>query len=146
MLISDSMPLLWLIYVLLSLVVLGTGYMAIRFLPLLPRLVITGVVAGGLWMPARFSLPLLEEGEFHTGLAPAVVVAGIAFLQRNGSAFGSSMMLLAVAMVIGAATGATLWWLWRRRGKDDSATNKEKRTPARPGEPGSERRREPVIG
>src|SRR5690554_1773680 len=94
MLISDSMPLLWLVYIVLSLVVLATGYMAIRFLPRLPRLVITGAVAGALWMPARFRLPLFEEGEFYTGFAPAVVVSGIAFLQRDGGTMSSALILL----------------------------------------------------
>ncbi|EPC03259.1 hypothetical protein L861_04835 [Litchfieldella anticariensis FP35 = DSM 16096] len=146
MLISDSMPLLWLVYVLLSLVVLATGYMSIRFLPLLPRLMVTGVVAGALWMPARFSLPLLEEGEFYTGLAPAVVVAGVAFLQRDGGAFGTALTLLVIAMVIGAMTGAALWWLWRRRGEPDES-KKEERAPRRSNQPASgNKRREPVIG
>ncbi len=41
MLISDSIPLLWLSYAALSLVVLVTGYLGLAFLPRLPRLVIT---------------------------------------------------------------------------------------------------------
>ncbi|GGX82785.1 hypothetical protein GCM10007160_07810 [Litchfieldella qijiaojingensis] len=145
MLISDSIPLLWLIYVLLSLVVLATGYLGIRFLPLLPRLMVTGVVAGSLWMPAHFSLPLLEEGEFYTGLAPAVVVAGVAFLQHDGGAFAMAMTLLAIAMVIGAAAGGALWWLWRHRGESDESN--EERAPRRSDKPATNgKRREPVIG
>ena len=48
MLFSDSLPQLWLSYGVLSLVVLITGYLGLRLLPLLPRLVLVGVVAGGL--------------------------------------------------------------------------------------------------
>ncbi|MFC3283420.1 hypothetical protein [Litchfieldella rifensis] len=146
MLISDSIPLLWLTYVLLSLVVLVTGYLGIRFLPFLPRLVITGMVAGSLWMPARFSLPLLEEGEFYTGLAPAVVVAGVSFLQHEGGAFASAMTFLLVGVAIGAATGVALWVLWRRRGDNDGNGAKKERAPRRADKPATGKRREPVIG
>lgn len=113
MLISDSMPLLWLVYVLLSLVVLVTGYLGIRFLPRLPRLVITAVVAGAIWMPARFTLPLVEE-EVHTGVAPAIMVAAIAFLQGEGAIFRSALLMLAMGVILGVAVGAVLWHLGRR--------------------------------
>lgn len=146
MLISDSMPLLWLTYILLSLVVLATGYLGIRFLPLLLRLVITGVVAGVLWMPARFSLPLLEEGEFYTGLAPAVVVAGVSFLQRDGGAFASAMMFLVAGIIMGAATGIALWALLRRYSDNNDDGVKKERTSKRSDKPAGSKRREPVIG
>lgn len=141
MLISDSMPLLWLIYALLSLVVLGTGYMAIRFLPRLPRLLVTGVVAGALWMPTRFRLPLLEEGEYYTGFAPAVVVSGIAFLQRDASAFSTALILLLLGVGLGAVIGVALWLVWRRPVERD-----QPRSPSRPDKPANSERREPVIG
>lgn len=138
MLISDSMPLLWLVYVLLSLVVLVTGYLGIRFLPRLPRLVITAVVAGVIWMPARFSLPLLEE-ELHTGVAPAIMVAAIAFLQGEGGAFRSALLMLAMGVILGIAVGAVLWHLGRREAIADEA-------PEQPTESAAPRRQEPKIG
>lgn len=145
MLISDSMPLLWLIYGLLSLIVLVTGYFGIRFLPLLPRLVITGVVAGAIWMPSRFTISLIEEGETYSGLAPAVVVAGIAFLQKDGGTFAAAFTLVALAMAVGAATGVALWWLWRRRNDEDTRNRDDRGTPKR-SETSEQRRREPVMG
>ncbi|SDL44245.1 hypothetical protein SAMN05192555_104229 [Franzmannia pantelleriensis] len=142
MLISDSMPLLWLIYAVLSLVVLATGYMAIRFLPRLPRLVIVGAVAGALWMPTRFRLPLIEEGEFYTGFAPAVVVAGITFLQRDGGTMTTALILLVLGVGLGAVAGVALWLLGRQRDEDGS-----QQAPAERAErPPSSERREPVIG
>jgi hypothetical protein len=83
MLISDSMSLLWLSYAVLSLLVLIAGYLALGFLPRLPRLVISWAVAGLMWVPARYSLPLLEQGESYHGMAPAVVVAGLSFLEGD---------------------------------------------------------------
>ena len=142
MLISDSMPLLWLIYALLSLVVLATGYMAIRFLPRLPRLAIVGAVAGALWMPTRFRLPLLEEGEFYTGFAPSVVIAGITFLQRDVSTMTTALILLILGIALGTLAGVTLWWL----GRDGAPAEASESPPKRPERPPSTQRREPVIG
>ncbi|PAU77961.1 hypothetical protein [Halomonas salipaludis] len=139
MLISDSIPLLWLIYALMSLVVLGTGYMAVRFLPRLPRLVLVGVVAGALWMPTRFRLPLLEEGEFYSGFAPAVVVAGITFLQRDGGSMATAMILLVLGVGLGALAGVALWLLGRGGVKPEAQDAPAER-------PSSSERREPVIG
>ncbi|WP_136065621.1 hypothetical protein [Modicisalibacter radicis] len=143
MLISDSMPLLWLSYVALSLVVLGTGYLAIRWLPRLPRFVVTGVVAGLIWMPCSFSLPLLDADATYHGMAPAVVVAGIAFLQHDGAALATAVPLLLLGMALGAALGVLGWWgLGRRRvsrqADDDGASEGKDPAPAS--------RREPVIG
>ncbi|WP_431023753.1 hypothetical protein [Halomonas sp. H5] len=138
MLISDSMPLLWLVYVLLSLVVLVTGYLGIRFLPRLPRLVITAVVAGIIWMPARFSLPLLEE-ELHTGVAPAIMVAAVAFLQGEGGTLVGALMMLSVGVALGAVVGVLLWRLGRR---DAMVETPGEEVP----EPAAPRRQEPKIG
>ncbi|MEA3250297.1 MAG: hypothetical protein U9Q35_01765 [Pseudomonadota bacterium] len=143
MLISDSMPLLWFSYVALSLVVLITGYLAIRWLPRLPRFVVTGVVAGLIWIPSSFTLPLLDADATYHGMAPAVVVAGIAFLQGNMAALGSAGALLLLGTVLGAALGVLAWWGLRRRaspdaGNDDSAGDDH--------DPTSTPRREPVIG
>ncbi|MGO2133580.1 MAG: hypothetical protein ACTH3D_11920 [Halomonas sp.] len=115
MLISDSMGLLWLGYAVLSVLVLITGYLALGFLPRLPRLVISWAVAGLMWMPASYSLPLLEQGESYHGMAPAAVVAALAFLEGDRSLFTSTLFLLVVAAAAGGACGLLLWWLGRGR-------------------------------
>lgn len=115
MLNTDSMGLLWMGYGVLSVLVLISGYLALGFLPRLPRLVISWAVAGMMWMPANYSLALLEQGESYHGMAPAVVVAGLAFLEGDQSMFTATLFLIAVATAAGAACGVLLWRLGRGR-------------------------------
>lgn len=140
MLISDSMPLLWLSYFALSLVVLVAGYLAIRWLPRLPRFAITGLVAGLIWMPASFTLPRVEGQAAHEGMAPAVVISGITFLKHDSEAFGSVLLLLGAGL--GIALGALLWgWLRQRRSgveKESAGQDHPQATPAP--------RRDPMVG
>jgi len=143
MLISDSMPLLWLSYVALSLVVLGAGYLSIRWLPRLPRFAITGLVAGLIWMPSSFTLPLLDKASNYHGMAPSVVVAGIAFLQKDQAALGQALPLVLLGCALGAAAGAVLaiWFRRRQRRPEDDGN--------RPGGGSSDvpqARQEPVVG
>ena len=145
MLISDSMPLLWLSYLALSLVVLATGYLAIRWLPRLPRFAITGLVAGVLWMPKGFTLAGLEGEAAYEGLAPAVVVSGIAFLQNDGEAFGSALTLLVLGAGLGVAAGVLLWSGLRRR-DDRSQEDKGARHDHGRSTESVRRRQEPMIG
>ncbi|MBB3229434.1 hypothetical protein [Halomonas stenophila] len=149
MLISDSMSLLWLSYALLSLVVLGTGYLGLAFLPRLPRLMITWAVAGVMWVPASFRLPLMEEGEFYTGLAPAVVVAGLAFLEGDVGAMAPALLLVAVAAGLGTLVGLLLWRRGRHTvrpaGRDARRDDADASAP-RGRQGGGDERREPVIG
>ncbi|SDG11167.1 hypothetical protein SAMN05216571_104315 [Onishia taeanensis] len=137
MLLSNSLPQLWLIYGLLSLVVLVTGHLGIRFLPRLPRWVITGVVAGIIWMPASYSLTTLDQAEAHTGLAPAVVVTAVAVLQGKGVSFAA--LLLVVGAALGALLGFGVWRLLRR-------PLAPKASAAERPEASSHERQEPVIG
>ncbi|MEQ6887991.1 hypothetical protein ABE957_04790 [Halomonas sp. CS7] len=148
MLMSDSMPLLWLVYVVLSLVVLLTGYLGLGFLPRLPRLVITWAVAGVMWTPSHFRLPLLEEGEFYSGFAPAVMVAAVAFLEQNRETFLPVALLVIVGAGVGALLGLLLWWRGRhRRTHDrDDVVDMDDEAPAASGRRGSGERQEPVIG
>lgn len=115
MLISDSMPLLWLSYIGLSLIVLVSGYLGLAFLPRWLRLPITLLVAGMLWMPMRFHLPLIEEGEFYTGLAPAVVVTTVALLDKNGAVFLSAGLLVIAGALLGLALGILGAWRGQKR-------------------------------
>ncbi|MDY7115381.1 hypothetical protein RAN53_03365 [Halomonas sp. SSL-5] len=140
--ITESMSLLWLSYGVLSLVVLLTGYLGLAFLPRLLRLPITWLVAGVMWMPARFRLPLLEEGDVYTGLAPAVVVATVAFLERNAGALMPALTLTLLGAGLGAAFGLLLWWRGRRRGV--ASVREEQEDDA--GDRRGAERREPVIG
>ncbi len=139
MLLSNSLPQLWLIYGLLSLVVLVTGHLGIRFLPRLPRWVVTGVVAGIIWMPASYALPTLDQAEPHSGIAPAIVVAAVAMLQGKGGAMAGASLLLIVGAALGAALGLAMWRLWRRPSTPASRD-------AEPSQVSSHERREPVIG
>ncbi|WP_108444669.1 hypothetical protein [Halomonas denitrificans] len=144
MLMSDSMPLLWLVYVVLSLVVLLTGYLGLGFLPRLPRLVITWAVAGVMWTPSHFRLPLLDEGEFYSGFAPAVMVAAVAFLENNRETFLPVALLVAVGAGVGGLLGLLMWWRGRARGNDD-AVDRNDDAPAADGR-GNGERQEPVLG
>ena len=146
MLTSDSMSLLWLTYLGLSLIVLLTGYLGLAFLPRLLRLPITWAVAGMLWVPTRFRLPLVEEGEFYTGMAPALVVASVAFLERNGAVLTTSGLLVVAGASLGVALGLAQWWAFRPgdtyRDMDDAGRDgRDGRQSREPRE-----RREPVIG
>lgn len=140
--ITDSMTLLWLSYGFLSLVVLVTGYLGLAFLPRLPRLVITWAVAGVMWMPAHFQLPLLEEGEFYRGFAPAVIVAAVGFLEDNSQAIMPALLLTMVGAGMGVVIGLLMWW--RGRHASDHVDLEEDEEPPEPAV--RRQRREPKIG
>lgn len=140
--ITESMTLLWLVYGFLSLVVLLTGYLGLAFLPRLLRLTLTWLVAGVMWTPTRFQMPLLEEWEFYTGLAPAVVVALVGFLERSSEVMMPALLLTLAGAVAGVAFGLLLWW--RGRHDDDYVDMDDPEDDVAPRR-GAERR-EPVIG
>lgn len=139
--ITESMSLLWLVYGFLSLVVLLTGYLGLAFLPRLLRLTVTWLVAGVMWTPTRFQMPLLEEGEFYTGLAPAVVVALVGFLERSSEVMMPALMLTLVGATAGVAFGLLLWW----RGRPDDDVDMDDADDDVALQRGAQRR-EPVIG
>ncbi|NWO54772.1 hypothetical protein [Chromohalobacter israelensis] len=145
MLISDSLPQLWLSYLVLSLLVLVTGYLGVGFLPRLPRWVVTGVVAGMLWAVAPFTSPLLEEGEHYSGLAPAVVVTAVGVLQGGGGQLAVATPLLLIGMALGGVLGALLW-VWRRR-RDNGDSGGTSHGGGREASRGDDapQRREPVL-
>ncbi|MDQ7728317.1 hypothetical protein [Halomonas sp. SpR8] len=141
MLFADSTPLLWLSYYGLSLLVIVAVYFTFTFLPRLPRLVLTWAIAGAIWAPAAFRLPLIEEGEFYTGWAPAAMVAAVGFLENNGAALRGGLIWLVLGMAVGALVGAALWW-WRRPGEYDVVAQQDEHSND---EPQPRRRRDPVI-
>ena len=141
MLFANSTSLLWLSYYGLSLLVIVAVYFAFTFLPRLPRLVMTWAVAGAIWTPASFRLPLIEEGEFYTGWAPSAMVAAVGFLENHGSALRGGLMWLVLGMALGALIGVALWW-WRRSSNAEYVTQEEEPNDDQP----PSRRREPVIG
>lgn len=150
MLFADSMSQLWLAYYGVSILVLGAVYLAFAFLPRLARLVLTWAIVGAIWMPASFSLPLVEEGEFYHGWAPSAMVAAVGFLEGDSAAFAGGLMWLLSGVVLGALVGIALWW-WRRPsvGAEDDRTPPagRKTAPARGTSAETEtRRREPVLG
>lgn len=140
--ITESMSLLWLSYGVLSLVILITGYLGLAFLPRILRLPITWLVAGVMWMPSRFQLPLIEEGDVYTGLAPAVVVATVAFLERNAEGLVPALTLTLLGAGLGTLVGLMLWWFGRRRSEPATREAHEGDADDRRGA----ERREPVIG
>ncbi|WP_434985067.1 hypothetical protein [Vreelandella zhaodongensis] len=140
MLFEDSMSLLWLSYYGLSLLVLVAVYFALAFLPRLARLLLTWSVAGAMWVPAGYRLPLVEEGEFYTGWAPAAMVSAVAFLEHSANALRGGLLWLMLGVALGACVGIALWW-WRRPQfveESDQGRDVEE-------DPQPTRRREPVI-
>jgi hypothetical protein len=140
MLFADSMSLLWFSYYGLSLLVLLAVYFGLAFLPRLPRLIVTWGVAGAMWMPASYRLPLVEEGEFYSGWAPSAMVAAVGFFEHSASALRNGLLWSVLGVALGAGIGIALWW-WRRPAPVEQA-------PARrqvEEEPQPTRRREPVI-
>ncbi|MFI0473026.1 hypothetical protein ACGLWX_09975 [Halomonas sp. HMF6819] len=129
MLFTSSMSLLWLSYYGVSLVVLLAVYFAFSFLPRLPRLVLTWGVAGAMWIPARFSLPLIEENEFYTGWAPAAMVSAVGFLEHSASALWGGLVWLLVGIALGALIGVALWWVRRPAARASTKRGTAKRGP-----------------
>ncbi|RUR33949.1 hypothetical protein ELY33_01560 [Vreelandella andesensis] len=140
MLFEDSMSLLWLSYYALSLFALVAVYFALAFLPRLLRLLISWCVAGAMWMPASYRLPLIEEGEFYTGWAPAAMVSAVALLESNVSALSGGLLWLILGVALGACIGLALWW-WRR--PEPYETVNQHQSEEEDAQPA--RRREPVI-
>ncbi|MCM2131998.1 hypothetical protein [Larsenimonas rhizosphaerae] len=142
MLISDSQPLLWLTYLGLSLVVLVTGYLAIGFMARLPRLVVTGLVAGALLTPCMFSIPGPEEQLGYSGWAPALIVFVVGILQHDGGQVSGAGLV----MVIGMVAGLGLALLLARRVGSSRSNDDDNDTPAKRRATGTaEARREPTV-
>lgn len=125
MLVEESMSLLWASYYGISLLVFVAVYLTLVILPRFFRLLLTWMVAGAMWAPARFSLPLVEEGEFYTGWAPSAMVTAVGFLEGNTSAFKEGLLWLLIGISLGALMGLALWWVRRPSSTVESDTSAE---------------------
>lgn len=151
MLISDSTPLLWLCWFVLSLIVLIAGYFAISFLPRLPRALTTAAIAGALWMPAPFSVPGPEAELGYSGWAPAMVVTAVGVLQGNSAQFAYALALMLLGALVLAVAVFFLLRLRGGGGKDDRQGDHNRRRNDQGGDrrrrsEGQRPRREPSLG
>ncbi|MFO7909929.1 hypothetical protein LL947_04795 [Halomonas sp. BLK-85] len=144
MLVEESMSLLWASYYAISLLVFVAVYLTFIILPRFLRLMLTWVVAGAMWAPARFRLPLVEEGEFYTGWAPAAMVAAVGFLEDNASAFREGLVWLLMGVTLGALIGLAIWWL-RRPSTDTRAAAASKAPTQAEEDTNGAQRHEPVL-
>ena len=144
MLVEESMSLLWASYYGISLLVFVAVYLTLVILPRVFRLLLTWMVAGAMWAPAKFSLPLVEEGEFYTGWAPSAMVTAVGFLEGNSSAFKAGLLWLLIGISLGALIGLALWWVRRPSSTAESDTSAESPRQSRQDPPASPRQ-EPVL-
>ena len=144
MLVEESMPLLWASYYAISLLVFVAVYLTLIIFPRFLRLLLTWMVAGAMWAPARFSLPLVEEGEFYTGWAPSAMVTAVGFLEGNSSAFKEGLLWLFIGITLGGLIGLALWWV--RRPSPTAESNTPAEAPSNPRQEASvSTRQEPVL-
>ena len=115
MMISDSLPQMWLIYFGLAAVVLFTGYMAVRILPRFLRWILVGGIAGMIAMPTSFHVPASVAEDAYTGLAPAIVAFAVSVVQKDGGGMASAFGMLVLGIGAGVVLGLVIWWLGRGR-------------------------------
>ncbi|MGS2744013.1 hypothetical protein ACU6TU_10525 [Halomonas sp. LS-001] len=144
MLVEESMSLLWASYYAISLLVFVAIYLTLVILPRFFRLLLTWMIGGAMWAPARFSLPLVEEGEFYTGWAPSAMVTAVGFLEGNSSAFKEGLLWLLIGITLGALIGLALWWVRRPSSTAESDAPDESPKKSRQEAPASPRQ-EPVL-
>ena len=97
-----------------------------------------------MWAPARFRLPLVEEGEFYTGWAPAAMVAAVGFLEDNASAFREGLVRLLMGATLGDLIGLAVWRL-RRPSTDTRAAAASKAPTQAEEDTKGPQRQEPVL-
>lgn len=102
MLVSDSLPILWMQYFALSFIVLVTGAFGTRWLPKTLQWTLVGLVAGICWMPWSFHETATATQDSFGGMAPAIIIAVIDVLRHR---IGSALLVTLLAGVIGAVLG-----------------------------------------
>ncbi|WP_158772774.1 hypothetical protein [Cobetia sp. L2A1] len=115
MMISDSLPQMWLIYFGLAVVVVFSGYMAVRILPRFMRWLVVGGVTGMIAVPAGFHVTATVPADSYSGMAPAIVAFAVSLIQKDGSGAASSFAMLVLGTGVGVAAGLGIWWLGRGR-------------------------------
>ena len=105
MLVFDSLPILWMQYLAVSLIVLVTGWFGTRWLPKALQGTLVGMVAGLCWMPWGFYETATATDDSFGGVAPAIIIAAVDVLRHR---MGSALLVTVLAAGIGAAVG----WLF----------------------------------
>lgn len=107
----NSLPTLWMLYLILSLIVLVMGWLGTRWLPRTLQWALVGMVAGLCWMPWSFhEAASVSDGSF-SGSAPAVVIALMDVMRHRT---GAALLVVLLAVLIGGAVGV-LFGTWRVR-------------------------------
>ena len=111
----NSLPTLWMFYLVLSLIVLISGWFGTRWLPRTLQWVAVGMVAGVCWMPWSFhETATVTDGSF-SGVAPAIIVTLMDVMRHRT---GAALLVVVLAAVIGGAVGV-LFGAWRARRAQD---------------------------
>lgn len=134
----NSLPTLWMLYLVLSLIVLITGWFSTRWLPNLVQWTLVGMVAGLCWMPWSFHESATVTEGSYSGTAPAIIVAMMDVMRHRA---GSALLAVLLAAVIGGAVGV-LFASWRAR--HVKASHRDD-TPAEKRAHGESERREPTL-
>lgn len=135
----NSLPTLWMLYFVLSIIVLITGWLGTRWLPSIVRWALVGMVAGLCWMPWSFHESATVTEGSYSGTAPAIIVAMMDVMRHRT---GSALLAVLLAAIIGGAVGV-LFASWRARRAD---TSHHDDTPAaEKGAHGKSERREPTL-
>lgn len=133
----NSLPTLWMLYLVLSLIVLVMGWFGTRWLPRTLQWVLIGIVAGVCWMPWGFHETATVTDDSFSGVAPAVIVAMMDVMRHRAS---TALLVVLLAAIIGGAAGVLLG-AWRSRRSHDGDQD-DKGAPAAPTR---RERREPTL-
>ncbi|WP_414500853.1 MULTISPECIES: hypothetical protein [unclassified Zymobacter] len=134
----NSLPTLWMLYLVLSLIVLIMGWLGTRWLPRTLQWVLVGIVAGVCWMPWSFHETATVTDDSFSGVAPAIIVAMMDVMRHRAS---TALLVVLLAAIIGGAVGV-LFGAWRARrasGDDQSSGGSTQAEPQR------RERREPTL-
>ncbi|BBG29428.1 hypothetical protein [Zymobacter palmae] len=134
----NSLPTLWMLYLVLSLIVLIMGWLGTRWLPRTLQWVLVGIVAGVCWMPWSFHETATVTDDSFSGVAPAVIVAMMDVMRHRAS---TALLVVLLAAIIGGAVGV-LFGAWRARhasGDDQDSSGSAHAEPQR------RERREPTL-
>lgn len=107
----NSYPTLWMLYLVLSFIVLISGWFGTRWLPRTFQWVLVGMVAGLCWMPWSFHETATVTDDSFSGVAPAIIVALIDVMRHRT---GTALLVVVLAAIIGGAAGMLIG-TWRAR-------------------------------